>query len=216
MKPVYALLIAATLVPAVTAADDSRRTVNDGNVVLDNVPEIPSRITDQLSRYQNVRGARGSCDRRQEVSLSPRTLFLGHTEYRSDRNTARKDPSEATRQNGLARRNFLMVRNTVEHEPILFSKRTPATLHEPIGRAVGQHRAGTEVGVGPVDSNRIRCTNFSNDPHHALGRYHRGTGTNAVTRSHADDECALRARRAGTAHHCGLKCRASSLLKAEE
>ncbi|MDX1644878.1 MAG: S9 family peptidase, partial [Thermoanaerobaculia bacterium] len=38
-------------------AEESVRRVNDGNVVLDGVPEIPERIGEELNRYQNVRGA---------------------------------------------------------------------------------------------------------------------------------------------------------------
>ncbi len=41
--------------PATQSAD--LRTVNDGNVVLDDVPEIPERIGEALNRYQNVRSA---------------------------------------------------------------------------------------------------------------------------------------------------------------
>ena len=52
-----ALLLPATLVAA--EGDDSiqRRTANDGNVVMENVPEIPPEIVDALNRYQNTRGA---------------------------------------------------------------------------------------------------------------------------------------------------------------
>ena len=53
------LLIGGSLsaqAPAPSEAD-TVRLVNDGNVVLDGVPEIPPRVGEQLNRYQNVRGA---------------------------------------------------------------------------------------------------------------------------------------------------------------
>jgi len=55
MKP----LIAAVLLVAATAAfaDPVRRTTNDGNLVLEDVPGIPASIVDDLNRYQNVRQA---------------------------------------------------------------------------------------------------------------------------------------------------------------
>ena len=44
--------------PLVSAEEGTRRrTANDGNVVLDGIPEIPDEIGRQLNRYQNVRGA---------------------------------------------------------------------------------------------------------------------------------------------------------------
>ncbi len=58
-----ALAVAATLpllllAPAARGGDiEPARKVNDGNVVLDGIPEIPARIGQQLNRYQNVRGA---------------------------------------------------------------------------------------------------------------------------------------------------------------
>ena len=35
----------------------SRRVLNDGNLVLEDVPEIPRQIVESLNRYQNVRAA---------------------------------------------------------------------------------------------------------------------------------------------------------------
>src|SRR5690606_13374352 len=35
----------------------SRRTANDGNVILEDVPPVPEEIVAALNRYQNVRGA---------------------------------------------------------------------------------------------------------------------------------------------------------------
>jgi dipeptidyl aminopeptidase/acylaminoacyl peptidase len=39
------------------AAQQNRRTANDGNVVLDGIPELPERIAQRLNRYQNIRSA---------------------------------------------------------------------------------------------------------------------------------------------------------------
>src|SRR5690606_3765485 len=40
-----------------TGASPSRRTANDGNVLLEDVPPVPESIVAALNRYQNVRGA---------------------------------------------------------------------------------------------------------------------------------------------------------------
>jgi len=48
-----ALLVAATA----TSADVERRSANSGNVVLEDVPEIPADISAALTRYQNTRSA---------------------------------------------------------------------------------------------------------------------------------------------------------------
>ncbi|MFN2431871.1 MAG: prolyl oligopeptidase family serine peptidase [Gemmatimonadota bacterium] len=42
---------------ATAAAADTIRTANDGQVVLDRVPEVPARIAGRMSRYLNTRGA---------------------------------------------------------------------------------------------------------------------------------------------------------------
>jgi len=39
-------------------ADVERRTLNNGNLVLEDIPEIPREIIDDLSRHQNIRSAR--------------------------------------------------------------------------------------------------------------------------------------------------------------
>jgi dipeptidyl aminopeptidase/acylaminoacyl peptidase len=62
---VIALLIVATLVPiasdSIQEADAQEvprvRRVNDGNVILDDVPPIPASLSDRLRRYENVRSA---------------------------------------------------------------------------------------------------------------------------------------------------------------
>src|SRR5690606_4466079 len=67
------LTLAATLAAAFAAAQavapdtearmetaersPSRRTANDGNVLLEDVPAVPEEIAAALNRYQNVRGA---------------------------------------------------------------------------------------------------------------------------------------------------------------
>ena len=46
------LLIMSTLVAAV-----ERREANNGNIVMEDIPEIPTSIVKDLNRYQNVRSA---------------------------------------------------------------------------------------------------------------------------------------------------------------
>ena len=46
------------LLATAAAADVDRRTLHDGNLVLEDVPAIPDEIIDSLNRYQNVRAAR--------------------------------------------------------------------------------------------------------------------------------------------------------------
>ncbi|MEO0997216.1 MAG: prolyl oligopeptidase family serine peptidase [Pseudomonadota bacterium] len=50
-------LIVALLLPAALFAEPVVRTVNNGNLVLEDVPEIPEAIVESLNRYQNVRSA---------------------------------------------------------------------------------------------------------------------------------------------------------------
>ena len=45
----------ALVLPAM--ADVQRRTANNGNLVMEDVPEMPAEIVDSLNRYQNVRAA---------------------------------------------------------------------------------------------------------------------------------------------------------------
>jgi dipeptidyl aminopeptidase/acylaminoacyl peptidase len=56
MKVLALATVLASLVPVVYA-DVERRTANSGNVVLEDVPEIPEDIGEALRRYQNVRSA---------------------------------------------------------------------------------------------------------------------------------------------------------------
>ncbi len=53
------LALAAFALAASTAAQEAEpsRTVNDGNVVLEDVPEVPAELGERLRRYQNTRGA---------------------------------------------------------------------------------------------------------------------------------------------------------------
>ncbi len=51
----FSLLFAAMLVTTTALAESDRRTLNNGNLVLHDIPEIPAEIADSLSRYQNVR-----------------------------------------------------------------------------------------------------------------------------------------------------------------
>lgn len=50
-------LIALLLMPALATAEVERRALNNGNLILEDIPEIPREIVDGLNRYQNVRSA---------------------------------------------------------------------------------------------------------------------------------------------------------------
>jgi len=50
-------LVALLAVQATAAQEVERRTANSGNVVLEDVPEIPEDIGESLRRYQNIRSA---------------------------------------------------------------------------------------------------------------------------------------------------------------
>lgn len=54
---VVALACGTMLFAASTASEIETREANNGNVVLEAVPEVPQSIIDQLNRYQNVRSA---------------------------------------------------------------------------------------------------------------------------------------------------------------
>jgi dipeptidyl aminopeptidase/acylaminoacyl peptidase len=49
--------IACLLAVSLAAAEPVTRTANNGNLVMEDVPEIPAEIVDSLNRYQNVRSA---------------------------------------------------------------------------------------------------------------------------------------------------------------
>ena len=52
----FVLLVLATL-PGIAAQEIETRILNDGNLVMEGIPEIPERLPAQLNRYQNVRSA---------------------------------------------------------------------------------------------------------------------------------------------------------------
>lgn len=52
-----ALLLAVLLVPAAAFPDVERRTLNDGKLILEDVPEIPVDVVVDLMRFQNIRAA---------------------------------------------------------------------------------------------------------------------------------------------------------------
>ncbi len=53
----HALLPVFLLLPLAALADVEQRTLNDGNLVLEDVPEIPTEVINDLNRYQNIRAA---------------------------------------------------------------------------------------------------------------------------------------------------------------
>ena len=52
-----ALLLAVVLMPWAAIAEVERRTLHDGNLVVENVPEIPIDLVVDLMRFQNIRAA---------------------------------------------------------------------------------------------------------------------------------------------------------------
>lgn len=52
-----ALLLAGFLVAATASADVERRTLHDGSLVMEGVPEIPDDVVIDLMRFQNIRAA---------------------------------------------------------------------------------------------------------------------------------------------------------------
>ena len=50
-----ALLLVVLATPVY--ADVERRTLNDGNLVLEDIPQIPAEVVNDLNRYQNIRAA---------------------------------------------------------------------------------------------------------------------------------------------------------------
>ena len=51
------LLLTALALSAIASAEVETRTVNDGQLVMEDIPEIPNAIVGALNRYQNVRSA---------------------------------------------------------------------------------------------------------------------------------------------------------------
>lgn len=54
---VFILIASSLAVSGVLAAEPVTRTVNNGNLVMEDIPEIPAEIVDDLNRYQNARSA---------------------------------------------------------------------------------------------------------------------------------------------------------------
>ena len=52
-----AFLTVFSLLPIAALGDVDRRTLNDGNLVLEDIPEIPIEVVNELNRYQNIRAA---------------------------------------------------------------------------------------------------------------------------------------------------------------
>ena len=55
--PALASLLLAAVAALPVHAEVEKRTLNDGNLVLEDIPPIPQTIVDDLNRYQNVRSA---------------------------------------------------------------------------------------------------------------------------------------------------------------
>lgn len=54
-RALAALLLLVVAAPATAQDEVERRTVLDGTVVLEDTPEVPERVVEELNRYQNVR-----------------------------------------------------------------------------------------------------------------------------------------------------------------
>ena len=50
-------IISLLLINAVSSAEVETRKANNGNLVMQDIPEIPQQIVDNLNQYQNVRSA---------------------------------------------------------------------------------------------------------------------------------------------------------------
>lgn len=57
MRHLFILFALAVMAASAASAEVDRRTANSGNVVLEDVPEIPEAISEALTRYQNTRSA---------------------------------------------------------------------------------------------------------------------------------------------------------------
>ena len=55
--PYVFLLMCLVVLPSVAEEETAKRILNDGNLVIEGIPEIPERLPAQLNRYQNVRSA---------------------------------------------------------------------------------------------------------------------------------------------------------------
>ena len=66
-----ALIFSCTLA-SLASAEVSHRTLNNGNLVLEDVPEIPAQLVADMNRYQNVRSA-GHLG----WTLDGRSMFVG-------------------------------------------------------------------------------------------------------------------------------------------
>lgn len=68
------LVILSLLISTTSFAEVVTRTANNGNLVMEDVPEIPQQIVDDLNRYQNVRSApfRGFSKNGESIFVSTR------------------------------------------------------------------------------------------------------------------------------------------------
>ncbi len=68
------LLVITLLFGVINAAEVKTRTANNGNLVMQDVPEIPQQIVDDLNQYQNVRSApfRGFTEDGKSIYISTR------------------------------------------------------------------------------------------------------------------------------------------------
>ncbi|QTN32055.1 S9 family peptidase [Akkermansiaceae bacterium] len=67
----YRLLLVSSALLISASAGVERRTLNNGNLILEDIPEIPARLADDMNQYQNVRSA-GHLD----WSLDGKSMFI--------------------------------------------------------------------------------------------------------------------------------------------
>ncbi len=82
IKPFLAALFIALLFSLSTniAAEVNKRSINNGQLVLEDIPEIPAALVSDLNRYQNVRSAAVTSWSKDGQSLYVRTRFGGVTQ----------------------------------------------------------------------------------------------------------------------------------------
>src|SRR5687768_9007719 len=93
--------------------------------------------------------------RPEPVAFSPRALDLGRGIDPPHRDSSRHEAAEAARHHEAALGRPLVVRGAVEHQSVFFAELAAHVLHEAEHASLGEHRARAEVGVRPVDADRV-------------------------------------------------------------
>ncbi len=114
-----ALCLSSLLAVSFTSAEIERRTLNNGNLVLEDVPEIPAQLVADLRQYQNVRAA-GHLD----WTLDGKSMFIS-TRFGEVSQIHRVDePGGARHQLTFFEEPVRSTRRRPEHSELLFSRDT--------------------------------------------------------------------------------------------